>query len=86
MMNTKVILREEKAFNGNLLRLEYDQFDLGAKYKIRYQRPHERGFRFDTAWNTQGEANSYFDELKLGGRKASMENYLDTLLMGDVMG
>ena len=49
-MSNKTILREEKAFNGNLLRLEYDKFDLGAKYKIRYQRPNERGFRFDTAW------------------------------------
>lgn len=80
-MSTKVILREEKAFNGNLLRLEYDQFDLGAKYKIRYQRPNERGFRFDTAWDTQGEADRYFNQLKSGGR----ESYLDRLLMGDVM-
>ena len=66
---SKEILREEKAFNGNLLRLEYDQFDLGAKYQIRYQRPNERGFRFDTAWNTPGEAMAYFDLLKTGGKK-----------------
>lgn len=78
----RVILREEKAFNGNLLRLEYDQFDLGAKYKIRYQRPYEKGFRFDTAWSTQGEADSYFNQLKSGGK----EDYLDCLLMGNVMG
>ncbi len=82
---SRIILREEKAFNGNLLRLEYDEADLGAKYKIRYQRPHERGYRFDTAWNTQGEAESYFDQLKSGG-EPKMEQYLDSLLMGDVMG
>ena len=84
-MSNKTILREEKAFNGNLLRLEYDKFDLGAKYKIRYQRPNERGFRFDTAWQTQGEANSYFNQLKSGGRSKVDEDYLDCLLMGNVM-
>ena len=63
---SKEILREEKAFNGNLLRLEYDKNDLGAKYKIRFQKPNEYGFRFDTAWNTQGEADSYFNKLKRG--------------------
>lgn len=84
-MSNKTILREEKAFNGNLLRLEYDKFDLGAKYKIRYQRPNERGFRFDTAWDTQGEANSYFNQLKSGG-KTKEDEYLDCLFMGDVMG
>ena len=83
-MSTKMILREEKAFNGNLLRLEYNQFDLGMKYSIRYQRPNERGFRFDTAWPTQGEADRYFDLLKSGGKDKS--DYLDRLLMGDVMG
>ena len=82
-MSTKEILREEKAFNGNLLRLEYDKFDLGAKYKIRYQRPNERGFRFDTSWETQGEADRYFDQLMSGGRTKA--DYLDCLLMGNVM-
>lgn len=67
-MSTKEILREEKAFNGNLLRLEYNPADLGMKYAIRYQKPNERGFRFDTCWGTQGEANKYFDLLKSGGR------------------
>ncbi len=64
----KVILREEKAFNGNLLRLEYNPDDLGMKYAIRYQKPTERGFRFDTAWGTQGEADNYFNKLMTGGR------------------
>lgn len=84
MSTDKVILREEKAFNGNLLRLEYNKFDLGDKYTIMYQRPNERGFRFDTCWKTQGEANKYFNQLKSGGR--TKDDYLDCLCMGDVMG
>lgn len=84
-MSNKEILREEKAFNGNLLRLEYNSDDLGMKYAIRYQKPTERGFRFDTAWSTQGEANSYFNQLKSGG-KTREDEYLDCLFMGDVMG
>ena len=35
-MSTKEILREEKAFNGNLLRLEYNPNDLGMKYAMNY--------------------------------------------------
>lgn len=62
------ILREDTAFNGNLLRLIYNSADLGDKYSIRYQRPGEYGFRFDTCWATHGEANRYFDKLMTGGR------------------
>lgn len=64
-----IILREEVAFNGNLLRLIYSPADLGAKYKIRYQKPDEYGFRSDTAWSTNGEANRYFELMMKGGRK-----------------
>lgn len=62
------ILREATAFNGNLVRLSYAQFDLGDKYKIRYQKPDEYGFRLDTSWQTQGDASRYFDKLILGGK------------------
>lgn len=63
-----MILREETAFNGNVVRLEYSQFDFGARYKIRYKKPGEYGFRFDTAWETVGEATRYFNKLLTGGR------------------
>lgn len=64
-----IILREEVAFNGNLLRLIYCPADLGAKYKIKYQKPDEYGFRYAIAWATHGEANRYFELLMKGGRK-----------------
>lgn len=63
------ILREEVAFNGNLLRLIYNPYDLGDKYTIKYQKPNEYGFRYNTSHATQGEANRYFDLLLKGGRK-----------------
>ena len=63
-----MILREEVAFNGFLFRLEYNQFALGDKYRIRYQKPYEYGFRYDTSWATMGEAARYFDKLIKGGR------------------
>lgn len=65
----KEILREEKAFNGNTVRLEYVKGDLGNKYKIRFQKPEEYGFRFDSAWATLGEAVKYFDLLISGGKR-----------------
>ncbi len=65
----KEILREETAFNGNVVRIEYEQFDLGGKYKIRYRRPTEFGFRFDSSWATLGEAVKYFDLMIKGGRR-----------------
>ena len=65
----KEIMREEKAFNGNTVRLEYESADLGGKYKIRYKRPGEYGFRFDSSWKSIGEASDYFEKLLTGGRR-----------------
>lgn len=65
----KKILREETAFNGNTVCLEYVKGDLGNKYKIRFQKPEEYGFCFDSAWATIGEANSYFNKLIRGGMR-----------------
>ena len=64
----KEIMREEVAFNGNIVRIEYNQFDLGDKYKIRYKKPDEYGFRYETAFGTMGEASRYFDKMITGGR------------------
>ena len=63
------ILREATAFNGNLVRLSYAKDDIQGKYKIRYQRPDEYGFRFDTSWETQGKASRYVDKLIIGGMR-----------------
>jgi hypothetical protein len=68
MEATTMILREEVAFNGFLFRLEYNQFALGDKYRIRYKKPDEYSFRYDTSWATMGEAARYFDKLIKGGR------------------
>lgn len=61
------IMQEGKAFNGNTVRIIYEQFDLGNKYKIKYKKPDEYGFRFDTSWATYGEAYRYYQKLLTGG-------------------
>ena len=65
----KQILVEEKGRNGNMYRIEYNPCGLGMKYAIRYKRPGEGGYRYDTSWNTMGEARSYFEMLLKGGRR-----------------
>jgi hypothetical protein len=60
-------LREETGFNGFLYRMEYNPFGMGCKYRIRYRKPDEYGFRHDTSWATQGEAERYFNKLIKGG-------------------
>ena len=62
------VLRDELAFNGNTVRIEYCQFDMGDKYKIKYKKPDEYGFRFETSFATMGEASQYFDKMITGGR------------------
>ena len=67
-MNKNHIMREGIAFNGNKVVIEYVQFDLGNKYKIKYQKPDERGFRYEISFPTIGEANQYFDKMITGGK------------------
>ena len=68
MINGKTIMRQGTAFNKNKIIIEYSQFDLGNKYKVRYQKPEEFGFRFAASFATIGEANRYFDNMITGGR------------------
>ena len=68
MINGKTIMRQGTAFNGNKIIIEYGQFDLGNKYKVRYQKPDEFGFRFAASFATMGEAQNYFDKLIAGGK------------------
>ena len=67
-MNKNHIMRQGTAFNGNKVIIEYVQFDLGNKYKIKYQKPDEYGFRYETSFATMGEASQYFDKMITGGR------------------
>lgn len=64
----KEVMREEKAFNGNVVRLEYNPSDLGNKYKIRFRKPDEYGFRFACSFANIGEAHDYFNKIIEGGR------------------
>ena len=68
MANGRTIMRKGTAFNGNMVIIEYAQYDLGNKYKVRYQKPDEFGFRFAASFATMGEAQNYFDKLITGGK------------------
>ena len=63
------IIREGIAFNGNTVRLEFSQNDLGGKYKIKFKKPGEYGFRFGASFKTVGEASNYYDMMITGGRR-----------------
>lgn len=63
-----MVIREGTAFNGNTIRIIYVQFDMGNKYKIKYSKPEENYFRYETSFPTLGEAVRYFDKMITGGR------------------
>lgn len=62
------VIREQKAFNGNTIRIECSLYDLGNKYKVKYKKADEYGFRFAASFGTLGEACQYFDKMVSGGR------------------
>ena len=67
-MSNKQIIREGTAFNGNVVIVEYSLFDMGNRYKVRFKKPDECGFRFAASFGTAGEALRYFDKMVTGGK------------------
>ena len=62
-----MILREVVAFNGNTIRVVYNQHDMGNKYKIRSKAKDADYFTYVTSFPTMGEAYRYADKLTNGG-------------------
>lgn len=63
------IMRKEKAFNGNDVRLTYDRDRIMGKYRVDFQRKGEHGWRYACSFDTAGEGHAYFDKMIKGGKR-----------------
>ena len=62
------LMRNGKAFNGNEVRVTYDQNRLGDRYRVDFKREGEYGWRYAASFGTAGEAVGYYDKMIRGGR------------------
>lgn len=56
---------EEKAFNGNIITIDYDQFRLGLQYRVKTK---GGSYTPPVAFGTYGEAYQYARKCVTGGR------------------